>query len=117
MQSAAKKLKGELSTALAEVQRLRDEESRILDARQAAHARLHRLEKVREKLRSKEHSLREQGMQELEAAEAKEKNSSEAESLAAQVAHPSPLADSFDFDPSFSMLPDVIFDNTPVPFS
>ena len=55
-------------------------------------------------------------MQELKAAEAKEKNNSEAKSLAAQVAHPSPLADSFDFNPSFSMLPDVIFDNTPVSF-
>jgi hypothetical protein len=55
-------------------------------------------------------------MQELEAAEAKEKNSLEAESLAAQVAHLSPLADSFNFNPSFSILPDVIFDNTPVPF-
>ena len=55
-------------------------------------------------------------MQELKAAEVKEKNSSEAKLLAAQVAYPSPLANSFDFDPSFSMLPDVIFDNTPVPF-
>jgi hypothetical protein len=53
---------------------------------------------------------------ELEAVEEKEKNSSEAESLAAQVARPSPSTASFVFDPSFSMLPDVIFDDTPVPF-
>ena len=95
---------------------MRDKELRILDTRQAAHARLHRLKKVHKKLRSKEHSLREQGMQELKATEAKEKNSSETKSLAAQVAHPSPLANSFNFDPSFSILPDVIFNNTPVPF-
>ena len=55
-------------------------------------------------------------MQELKAAKAKKKNSLEAKSLAAQVAHLSPLTDSFNFNPSFLILPDVIFNNTPVPF-
>ena len=96
---------------------MRDKESQILNAYQAAHTQLHRLKKVHKKLHSKEHSLREQSMQELEATKAKEKNSSEAKSLATQVAHLLPLADSFDFNPSFSILPDVIFNNTPVPFS
>ena len=95
---------------------MRDEELQILNARQAAHARLHRLKKVYEKLHSKEYLLREQGMQELKAAKAKEKNSLEAKSLAAQVAYPLSLADFFNFNPSFSMLPDIIFNNTPVPF-
>ena len=27
-----------------------------------------------------------------------------------------PLADSFNFNPSFLILPDIIFNNTPVPF-
>ena len=55
-------------------------------------------------------------MQELKATKVKEKNNLEVKSLATQVAHLLPLADSFNFNPSFSILPDVIFDNTPVPF-
>ena len=55
-------------------------------------------------------------MQELKATKAKEKNSLEAELLATQVAYLLPLANSFDFNPSFSILPDVIFNNTSVPF-
>ena len=55
-------------------------------------------------------------MQELKAAEVKEKNNLEVELLATQVAYLSPLANSFNFDPSFSILPDIIFNNTPVPF-
>ena len=55
-------------------------------------------------------------MQELKTAEAKEKNSLKVELLATQVAHPLPLANSFNFNPSFSILPDVIFNNTFVPF-
>ena len=50
-------------------------------------------------------------MQELKAAKVKEKNSSEAESLAALVAPLSPLADFFTSDFSFLILPDVISDN------
>ena len=55
-------------------------------------------------------------MQELKAAKVKEKNSLEVELLAAQVAHLLPLANFFDFNPSFSILLDIIFDNTPVSF-
>ena len=55
-------------------------------------------------------------MQDLKAAKAKEKNSLKAELLATLMAHPSPLADFFAFDFSFSILPDVIFNNTPVLF-
>ena len=55
-------------------------------------------------------------MQELKATKVKEKNSLKVESLATQVAYLLPLANSFDFNPSFLILPNVIFDNTPVPF-
>ena len=55
-------------------------------------------------------------MQELKAAKVKEKNSLEVELLAAQVAYLLPLANSFNFNPSFLILLDVIFNNTPVPF-
>ena len=55
-------------------------------------------------------------MQELKATKVKKKNSLEAELLATQVAYLLPLADSFNFNPSFSILPDVIFDNTFIPF-
>ena len=55
-------------------------------------------------------------MQELKAAEIKEKNSLEAKLLAIQMAYLLLLANSFNFNPSFLMLPDIIFDNTPVPF-
>ena len=55
-------------------------------------------------------------MQELKAAKVKEKNSLEAKLLATQVAYLLPLANSFNFNPSFSILPNVIFNNTPIPF-
>ena len=55
-------------------------------------------------------------MQELKATKVKKKNSLEVKLLATQVAYLLPLANSFNFSPSFSMLPDVIFNNTPVPF-
>ena len=55
-------------------------------------------------------------MQELKATKVKEKNSLEAELLATQIAYLLPLANSFGFNPSFLMLLDVIFNNTPVPF-
>jgi hypothetical protein len=74
VQSAAEKLEGELSEALAEVHRRSDEASRALRAQLDAHARLTRLQKVREKVRSKEHRLVEQGMSELEAEKRKDSN-------------------------------------------
>ena len=55
-------------------------------------------------------------MQELKATEVKEKNSLEVKLLATQVAYLLPLANSFDFNPSFSILSDVIFDNTSISF-
>ena len=55
-------------------------------------------------------------MQELKATKVKEKNSLKVKSLAIQVAYLLPLANSFDFNPSFLMLLDIIFNNTPVPF-
>ena len=55
-------------------------------------------------------------MQELKAAKVKKKNSLKVELLAAQVTYLLPLADSFDFNPSFSILSDIIFDNTFIPF-
>ena len=47
--------------------RVREEERYIYKARSAASARLSRLEKVYEKVRSKEYRLVEQGLRELEA--------------------------------------------------
>ena len=55
-------------------------------------------------------------MQELKATKAKKKNSLEAELLATQVAYLLPLVNSFDFNPSFLILPNIIFNNTPVSF-
>ena len=55
-------------------------------------------------------------MQELKAAEVKEKNSLEAELLTTLKAYLSPLASSFNFNLSFPILPDITFNNTPVPF-
>ena len=55
-------------------------------------------------------------MQELKATKTKEKNSLEAKSLATQVAYLLPLANSFDFNPFFLILFNVIFNNTPVLF-
>ena len=55
-------------------------------------------------------------MQELKAAKVKEKNSLEAELLAILVAYLLPLAGSFNFDLPFLILPNVISNNTPIPF-
>ena len=55
-------------------------------------------------------------MQEFKATKVKEKNSLEAKLLATLVAYLLPLANFFAFNFSFLILPDVIFDNTPVPF-
>ena len=55
-------------------------------------------------------------MQELKTTKIKEKNSLEAKLLAAQVAYLLPLANFFDFNPFFLILPNIIFDNIPVPF-
>ena len=55
-------------------------------------------------------------MQEFKATKVKKKNSLEVKLLATLVAHLLPLADFFAFNFSFLILPDVIFDNTPVPF-
>ena len=55
-------------------------------------------------------------MQKLEAAKAKKKNSLETELLATLIAYPLPLADFFASDFSFSILPNVISNNTPIPF-
>ena len=55
-------------------------------------------------------------MQELKAAKVKEKNSLEAELLATIVAYLLPLANFFVSNFSFLTLPDVISNNTPVPF-
>jgi hypothetical protein len=40
----------------------------------------------------------------------------EVESLATLVAHQSPLANSFVFNPSFLILPDLLDGNTPISF-
>ena len=58
----------------------------------------------------------EQGLCKLKADKQKELNTIEAESLAAPVAHQSPLADSFVFNPSFLILPDLFNSSTPVFF-
>ena len=58
----------------------------------------------------------EQGLHKLEADEQKELNTIEVESLAAPVAHQSPLADSFVFNSFFLMLPDLLNSNTPISF-
>ena len=55
-------------------------------------------------------------MLELKAVKVKKKNSLEAELLTTPIARPSPLTNSFIFNPFFSILPDVIFNNTPIPF-
>ena len=55
-------------------------------------------------------------MQELKATKVKKKNSLEVKSLVTQVAYLLPLADSFNFNPFFLILLNIIFNNTPVPF-
>jgi hypothetical protein len=109
--------------ALEELERSRVAEQKALAARMAASARLVRLEKVREKVRSKEWRLAEQGLRELEAEEAKKgSDQEEAEATRTPAVDPldspsrlSPSTDSFVFG-SFSMLPDPFSCDTPVPF-
>ena len=55
-------------------------------------------------------------MQELKATKVKEKNSLKVELLAILIAHLSPLANFFAFNFSFLILPNVISNNTPIPF-
>ena len=136
MVASAAKLEGELVAAREKLRRSSEEtaaaqeaqrvaleaQRRAFESQQSAFARLSRLEKVREKVRSKEYRLVEQGLRELEAEEKKESAeveiayTAEAGSSDAPDPRSSPLSGSFDFDLSFSMLPDVISDNTPVPF-
>jgi len=85
----------------------------------AASAYLTCLKKVHKKIRSKEYRLVEQGLYNLKAEEARTgsnrgglgtaPHTPAAESL---VAPGSPLADLF-FNPSFSLLPDLLSFNTP----
>jgi hypothetical protein len=58
----------------------------------------------------------EQGLYKLKADKQKELNTVEMESLAILVAHQSPLADSFVFNPFFLILPDLLNSNTPIFF-
>ena len=55
-------------------------------------------------------------MQELKTAKTKKKNSSKTKLLTTQVTHLLPLTNSFNFNSSFLILPDIIFNNTPVSF-
>ena len=55
-------------------------------------------------------------MQELKATKVKEKNSLKVKLLATLVAYLSPLADFFAFNFSFLILPNVISNNTSIPF-
>jgi len=133
--ASAAKLESELVAAREELRRSSEEtaaaqeaqrvaleaQKRAFESQQSAFARLSRLEKVREKVRSKEYRLVEQGLRELEADEKKESEVEIAHTAAVgsfDTLDPRslPLSGSFDFDLSFSMLPDVISDNTPVPF-
>jgi hypothetical protein len=58
----------------------------------------------------------EQGLYKLKADEQKELNTIKVEFLAMPVAHQSLLANSFVFNPSFLILPDLLNGNTPVFF-
>ena len=55
-------------------------------------------------------------MQELKATKVKEKNNLEVKLLAALIAYLLPLANFFIFNFSFSILPNIISNNIPVPF-
>ena len=55
-------------------------------------------------------------MQELKATKIKKKNNLEVKLLATLIAYLLPLADFFIFNFSFLILPNIISDNTPVPF-
>jgi hypothetical protein len=96
---------------------------RAFELHQTAFARLIYLKKVREKVRSKEFRLIEQGLCKLEAEEAKmDSVQGEAETAHTPVVDPvddparlSPSTDPFVFG-SFSMMPDPFSSDTPVPF-
>jgi len=97
--------------------RAREEERRRFDARLAASARLSRLEKVHEKIRSKELRLVEQGLRELESEE-RDSSPKDPETVlhspvvGSLTALRSLSANSF-FNPSFSLLLNLISSNTP----
>ena len=55
-------------------------------------------------------------MQDLKTTKIKEKNSLEVKSLVPLMAYLLPLANFFTFNFSFSTLPDIISDNTPIFF-
>jgi len=113
-----------LSIALAKIHHLHADKERVLakedqihEARRVTHARLIRLKKVREKVHLKEFCLVKQGLYKLES----EKKGSSLKDLETVLHSPavgsllalrSPLTNLF-FNPSFSLLPNLIFFNTP----
>jgi len=119
VQSEAEKLEGDLAAALAEAHRRSEESARALEAQQSAFAKVQRLQRVREKVRSKEWKLVEQGLAEL-GDERTDSLQPEKETTpsSSEVFRPpeSPLGGSFFGDPSLSMLPDLLSSDTPVPF-
>jgi hypothetical protein len=58
----------------------------------------------------------EQGLHKLKAEEQKKLNTVIAESSVILVAYQSPLANSFIFNPSFLILPNLLNGNTPISF-
>ena len=108
---------------LAKFQRLRTEESQILNACLAAYTRLSCLKKVYEKVRLKELRLAKQGLLKLKAKEAKtDSNLEEVETTYTPVVDSVdnlacllPLTNPFVFG-SFSILPNPFSSNTPIPF-
>jgi len=101
-----------LSSALADVQRLRAKEAWILNACLVVYAYLYWLEKIRKKVRLKEWKLIQQGLCELE----NEKRGFSLKDLETVLYSlvvgslstlRSPLTDLF-FNPSFSLLPNLI---------
>jgi len=120
VQSAAAKLDGELSNALNKLRRACDLKQQALKARLNASARLLRLEKVREKVRSKELRLVKQGLAKLEAEEAKMGSAPIAKEteLNMLVVDPpkSPLTALFFGELLLLMLPNLFSSDTPIPF-
>ena len=117
-------LNNKLLAALAKIyhlyvnkERVLAKEDQIREARRSAHTRLVCLEKVHEKVQLKEFRLVEQGLYELES---KEKGFSlkdpetvlHSPVVGSLLALGSPLANLF-FNPSFSLLPNLISSNTP----
>jgi len=113
-----------LSIALAKIYYLYANKERILakedwiyEAHQATYTRLIRLKKVHKKVRLKEFCLVKQGLYKLES---KERGSSlkdleivlHSPAVGSSTALRLPLVNSF-FNPSFSLLPDLISSNTP----